>query len=148
MNIYIYIRKYYFNIKGAHHLITKLFFSFNVAFHAHLVHFPPLYNATLLAVFNIQIFTKHNQSSIFIIVFVHNESNNFMYGCEGRSFTYSLSDFDSLQSMSLYLFTRYMRDDKSNVLSIFMLSGSIKCSLPFQFKSNHVIFLNHAFESF
>ena len=37
----------------------------------------------LLAVFNIQIFTKHNQSSIFIIVFVHNESNNFMYACDG-----------------------------------------------------------------
>ena len=75
----IYIRKYHFNIKGAHHLITKLFFSFNVAFHAHLVHFPPLYNEALLVVFNIQIFTKHNQSSIFIIVFVQNESNNFMY---------------------------------------------------------------------
>ena len=78
----IYIRKYHFNIKEAHHLITKLFFSFDVAFHAHLVHFPPLYNATLLAVFNIQIFTKHNQSSIFIIVFVQNESNNFMYACD------------------------------------------------------------------
>ena len=78
----IYIRKYHFNIKGAHHLITKLFFSFDVAFHAHLVHFPPLYNAALLAVFNIQLFTKHNQSSIFIKVFVQNESNNFMYACD------------------------------------------------------------------
>ena len=53
-----------------------------MAFHAHLVHFPPLYNVALLAVFNIQIFTKHNQSSIFKIVFVQNESNNFMYACD------------------------------------------------------------------
>ena len=53
-----------------------------MAFHVHLVHFSPLYNATLLAVFNNQIFTKQNQSSIFIIVFVQNESNNFMYACD------------------------------------------------------------------
>ena len=53
-----------------------------MAFHAHLVNFPPLYNATLLVVFNNQIFTKQNQSSIFIIVFVQNESNNFMYACD------------------------------------------------------------------
>ena len=79
----INIRKYHFNIKGAHHLIAKHFFSFDVAFHAHLVHFPPLYNATLLAIFNIQIFTKHNQSSIFIKVFVQNESKNFIYACDG-----------------------------------------------------------------
>ena len=96
-----------------------------MTFHAHLVNFPPLYNATLLVVFNIQIFTKHNQSSIFIIVFVQNESNNFMYAC----FTYPPCDFDddsdSLRSTSSYLFTRYLRDDKSNALSIFMLSGSI-----------------------
>ena len=78
----IYIRKYHFNIK-AFHLITKLFFSFDVAFYAHFVYFPPLYSATLLAVFNIQIFTKHNQSSIFIIVFAQKESNNFMYACDG-----------------------------------------------------------------
>ena len=54
-----------------------------MAFHAHLVPFPPLYNATLLAVFDIQIFTKYNQSSIFIIVVVQNESNNSMYACDG-----------------------------------------------------------------
>ena len=52
-----------------------------MAFHAHLVYFSPLYNAALLAVLNIQIFTKRNQSSIFIIVSVQNESNNFMYAC-------------------------------------------------------------------
>ena len=54
-----------------------------MVFRAHLVHFPPLYNAALLAVFNIQIFTKYNQNSIFIVVFVQNESNNFMYACDG-----------------------------------------------------------------
>ena len=41
----------------------------------------------LLTVFNIQIFTKHNKSSIFIIVFVQNESNNFMYACDGTLLT-------------------------------------------------------------
>ena len=83
----IYIHKYHFNIKGAHHFVLKtLFFPFDVAFHAHLIHFLPLYNTSLLAVFNIQIFTKHNQSSIFMIVFVQNESNNFMYACDGALF--------------------------------------------------------------
>ena len=41
-----------------------------------------LYNAALLVVFNNQIFIKQNQSSIFIIVFLQNESNNFMYACD------------------------------------------------------------------
>ena len=54
-----------------------------MVFHAHLVNFLPLYNAALLIFFNIQIFTKHNQISIFIVVFVQNESNNFMYACDG-----------------------------------------------------------------
>ena len=39
-------------------------------------------------------------------------------------------------------------DDKNNALSIFMLSGSIQFSLPFQFDTNHAIFLNNAFEPF
>ena len=56
--------------------------SFDMVFHAHLVNLSPLYNAALLAVFNIQIFTKHNQSSIFIIVFIQNELNNFMNVCD------------------------------------------------------------------
>ena len=77
----------------AHHLITKLFFffSFDVALHAHLVNFPHLYNAALLVIFNIQIFTKHNQSSIFIIVFVQNESNNFMYACDGALLSFRVT---------------------------------------------------------
>ena len=54
-----------------------------MSFHTRLVNFPLLYNEALLVVFNIQIFTKHNKSSIFIIVFVKNESNNFMYACDG-----------------------------------------------------------------
>ena len=83
-SIKIYICKYHFNIKGGPSFDHKtLFFSFDVAFHAHLVHFPPLYNAALLVVFNNQIFTKQNHSSIFIIVFVQNESNNFMNACDG-----------------------------------------------------------------
>ena len=107
-------------------MITN-FFSFDVAFHAHLVNFLSSYNTTLLAVFNIQIFTKHNQSSIFIIVFVQNESNNLMYACD--EILLIMCDFDDdsdlLRSMSSYLFTRYLCDDKSNTISIFMLSGSI-----------------------
>ena len=34
-------------------------------------------------------------------------------------------DFALARSLLLNLFTRYLRDDKNNVLSIFMLSGSI-----------------------
>ena len=36
-----------------------------------------------------------------------------------------------VQSLLLHLFTRYLRDDKNNALSIFMLSGSIQFSLHF-----------------
>ena len=35
------------------------------------------------------------------------------------------------RSLLLNLFTRYLRDDKNNALSIFMLSGSIHFSLHF-----------------
>ena len=35
------------------------------------------------------------------------------------------------QSLLLNMFTWYLRDDKNNVLSIFMLSGSIQFSLHF-----------------
>ena len=37
------------------------------------------------------------------------------------------------RSFLLTLFTRYLRNDKNNVLSIFMLSGSIQLSLNFIF---------------
>ena len=40
-------------------------------------------------------------------------------------------DFALARSLLLNLFTRYMRDDKNNALSIFMLSGSIQFSLHF-----------------
>ena len=35
------------------------------------------------------------------------------------------------RSLLLNMFTRYLRDDKNNVLSIFMFSGSIQFSLHF-----------------
>ena len=35
------------------------------------------------------------------------------------------------RSLLLNLFTRYLRDDKNNALSIFMLSGSTRFSLHF-----------------
>ena len=35
------------------------------------------------------------------------------------------------RSLLLNLFTQYLRDDKNNALSIFMLSGSIQFSLHF-----------------
>ena len=35
------------------------------------------------------------------------------------------------RSLLLNMFTRYIRDDKNNALSIFMLSGSIQLSLHF-----------------
>ena len=42
-------------------------------------------------------------------------------------------DYDSTLARSLLLniFTRYLRDDKNNALSIFMLSGSIQFFLHF-----------------
>ena len=47
-------------------------------------------------------------------------------------------------SLLLNLFTRYLRNDKNNALSIFMLSGSIKFSL-FYFNTNHATFLKQCF---
>ena len=45
------------------------------------------------------------------------------------------ADFDDdstlARSLLLSLFTRYLRDDKNDALSIFMLSGSIQFSLHF-----------------
>ena len=44
----------------------------------------------------------------------------------------ALDDDSSLaQSLLLNPFTRYLRDDKNNVLSIFLLSGSIQLSFHF-----------------
>ena len=44
----------------------------------------------------------------------------------------ALDDDSTLaRSLLLNLFTRYLRDDKNNSLSIFMLSGSIHLSLHF-----------------
>ena len=40
-------------------------------------------------------------------------------------------DFALARSFLLNMFTRHLRDDKNNVLSIFMLSGSIQLSLHF-----------------
>ena len=40
-------------------------------------------------------------------------------------------DSEFARSLLLNLFTRYSRDDKNNLLSIFMLSGSIQFSLHF-----------------
>ena len=77
----IYISKYHLNIKGAHHLITNFFF--HSMWHLMLICSISQYNATLLTIFNIQIFAKHNQSSIFIIVFEQNESNTSMFACDG-----------------------------------------------------------------
>ena len=43
------------------------------------------------------------------------------------------NDFTLARSLLLNLFTLYLRDDKNNALSIFMLSGSIQFSLHFIF---------------
>ena len=50
----------------------------------------------------------------------------------------SLNDSELLDLGSASLsITRYLRIDKNNTLSIFMLSGSIQFSIPFQFNANH-----------
>ena len=84
-------------------------------------------------------------------MFVQNKSNNFMYACDDALLILYVTLKMTLIHCGLRLhtlFTQYLRDDKNNALSIFMLSGSIQLSLPFQFKSSHAIFLNHAFGSF
>ena len=47
-----------------------------------------------------------------------------------------------LVSMSI---TQYLRIDKNNTLSIFMLSGSIQFSIPFSFKNKSYIYQTNAF---
>ena len=50
----------------------------------------------------------------------------------------SLNDSELLDLGSASLsITRYLRIDKNNTLSIFMFSGSIQFSIPFQFNTNH-----------
>ena len=58
----------------------------------------------------------------------------------------SLNDSELLDLGSASLFiTRYLRIDKNNTLSIFMLSGSIQFSIPIQFNTNHAFVKNNAF---
>ena len=53
----------------------------------------------------------------------------------------SLNDSELLDLGSVSLsITRYLRIDKNNTLSIFMLSGSLQFSIPFQFNTNHAFF--------
>ena len=54
-------------------------------------------------------------------------------------------DLALARSLLLNLFTRYLRDDKNNALSIFMFSGSIQFSLHFILTQNHAIFLKQCF---
>ena len=50
----------------------------------------------------------------------------------------SLNDSELLDLGSASLsITRYLCIDKNNMLSIFMVSGSIQFSIPFQFNTNH-----------
>ena len=58
--------------------------------------------------------------------------------CDGAYSVNSLNDSEllDLKSASLSI-TRYLRIDKNNTLSIFMLNGSIQFSIPFQFNTNH-----------
>ena len=50
----------------------------------------------------------------------------------------SLNDSELLDVGSASLsITRYLRIDKNNTLSIFILSGSIQFSILFQFNTNH-----------
>ena len=53
----------------------------------------------------------------------------------------SLNDSELLDLGSASLsITLYLRIDKNNTLSIFMLSGFIQFSIPFQFNTNHAFF--------
>ena len=89
---------------------------------------------TLLAVFNILIFRKHNQNSIFVIVFVQNELNNFMYACDRVLLILRVTLTMTLIHCGLRLRTCSLGTCamiKNNVQIIFMLSGSIQFSLHF-----------------
>ena len=78
----IYIRESHFNIKGAHHLITKHFFFIRCGISCPFGPFPTFIQCGIISRFQYPNIYKHNQSSIFIIVFLQNESNNFMYSCD------------------------------------------------------------------
>ena len=68
--------------------------------------------------------------------------------CMGGALLFLRAAFDNdstlVRSLLLNLFTRYLRDDKNNALSIFMLSGSIQFSLHF-ILTNHATFLKQCF---
>ena len=61
--------------------------------------------------------------------------------CNGAYSVNSLNDSELLDLGSTSpSITRYLRIDKNNTLSIFMLSGSIQLSITFQFNTNHAFF--------
>ena len=76
------------------------------------------------------LFTKHCHAKN---IYIYSED-----ACDEAYSVNSLNDSELLDlgsaSMSI---TRYLRIDKNNKLSIFMLSGSIQFSNPFQLNTNH-----------
>ena len=76
------------------------------------------------------LFTKHCHVKN---IYIYSED-----ACDGAYSVNSLNDFELLDLGSASLsITRYLLIDKNNTLSIFMLSGSIQFSIPFQFNTNH-----------
>ena len=58
--------------------------------------------------------------------------------CDGAYSVNSFNDFELLDLGSASLsIARYLHIDKNNTLRIFMLSGYIQFSNPFQFNTNH-----------
>ena len=57
-------------------------------------------------------------------------------------------DYALARSLLLNLFTRYLRDDKNNALSIFILSGSIQFSLHFILTQIIRLFYSNASEPY
>ena len=114
-----------------------------MTFHVHLVvRFAPLYNAVLLCVFNIQIFIKYNQSLIFILVFVQNESNNFIHTCDGALLILCVTKTMTLIHCGLRPHTCAMIKTTREAFSCLVVLYSY---LSFQFNTNHAIFLNNVF---
>ena len=104
--------------------------------------FYAVYNKISKIVFN---YRYKNNFKVKLLLFTkHCHVKKYIYSedaCDGAYSVNSLNDLELLDLGSASLsITLYLRIDKNNTLSIFMLSGSIQFSIPFQFNTNHAFF--------
>ena len=125
---YIFITK---RISNTHWVYVKIYIN-HFLLKAHHFGITPTFVPSFtkfIRIFNIKNIYKIDSEFNFQKIIYTKRVNSISCMC-ARSFTSPLNGFDVgsvlVRTSLLYLFTRYLRVDKNNTLSIFMLSGSIQ----------------------